>query len=109
MGFLGEKKNSGLRSPSLLSRMKLRSREKGRLIDHGQDGPSDQVPIWIEMGWIDGLNVENVLCVVGVANSEIGIVLKWEADQIGDGILRRLAQVFSLLGMDDRCPAQTDN
>jgi hypothetical protein len=44
-----------------------------------------------------------------VANIEIGIVLKWEADQIGDGILRRLAQLFSLLGMGDRCPAQTDN
>jgi len=53
MGFLGEKKNSGVRSPKaelglaylraedLLSRMKLWAREKGRLRDHWQDWPGD--------------------------------------------------------------------
>jgi len=61
------------------------------------------------MSWIDRLNVEDVLRVVSVVDIKVGIVLKWEADQIGDGILRRLAQVFSLLGMGDRCPAQIHN
>ena len=48
------------------------------------------------MSWIDRLNVEDVLRVVCVANVKVRIVLKGNADQIGDRILRGLAQVFSL-------------
>jgi hypothetical protein len=53
--------------------------------------------------WIDRLNIENVLRVVGVADVEVGVVLKRDADQVRDGILRRLAQVFSLLSMSCHC------
>jgi hypothetical protein len=55
------------------------------------------------MDWIDGLNIEDVLRVIRVSNVKVRIVLKGKADQIRDGILRGLTQVFSLLGMSDRC------
>ena len=55
------------------------------------------------MDWIDGLNVEDVLHVVSMANIEVRIVLKWYADQIGDGVLRGLAQGFPLLSRRRRC------
>jgi len=55
------------------------------------------------MRWIDRLNVEHILRVVRVANVKVGIVLKGDADQIGDGVLCSLAQVFSLLGVRRRC------
>jgi len=42
------------------------------------------------MSWIDWLNVEDVLRVVGVSNVKVRIVLKGKADQIRDGILRGL-------------------
>jgi hypothetical protein len=78
-----------IRANNFFKRLQLPAGEEGRLGDHWKDWSGDQVPILIEVDWIDGLNVEDVLRVVGVANIEIGIVLKWEADQIGDGILRR--------------------
>ena len=53
------------------------------------------------MSWIDRLNVEDVLRVVSVVDIKVGIVLKWEADQIGDGILRRLAQVLRQMSRPD--------
>ena len=40
--------------------------------------------------------------------SKFRIVLKGKADQIRDGILRGLTQVFSLLGMSNRCCDQED-
>ena len=60
------------------------------------------------MSWIDGLNIEDVLRVIRVANVKVRIVLKEKADQIRDGILRGLTQVFSLLGMSNRCCDQED-
>ena len=57
----------------------------------------------IEVERIDRLNVEDVLRVVASTNVKVRIVLKGNTDQIGDGILRGLAQVFSLLGMRRRC------
>src|SRR5262249_38089993 len=59
-----------------------------------------------EVKRIDRLNVEDVLRVVGAANVKVRIVLKGDADQIGDGVLRRLAQVLSLLGITHRCRDQ---
>ena len=53
----------------------------------------------LRWSWIDRLNVEDVLRVVGVADVKVRIVLKGDADQIGDRILRGIAQVFSLLRM----------
>jgi hypothetical protein len=85
-----------LRAEDLLSGMKLWSREERRLRDDWQDWPGDQVPVRIEVDRVDRLNVEDVLLVVRVANVKIRIVLKGNADQIGDRILRGLAQVFSL-------------
>ena len=61
------------------------------------------------MSWIDRLDVEDVLRVVSVANVEVRIVLKGDADQIGDGILRRFAQVFSLLRMHRRLSPKEDS
>jgi len=52
-----------LRAEDLLSRMKLWAREERRLRDHWQDWPGDQIPVRIEMDWIDGLNIEDVLSV----------------------------------------------
>jgi hypothetical protein len=106
--FLGEISQAELsltylRADDLLSRTKLWSRKKGRLVDHRKNWANDEVPIRIEVEWIDRLDVEDVLCVVGVADIKVGIVLKGDADQIADGILRRLAQAFSLLGMSCRC------
>ena len=40
---------------------------------------------------IDRLNIEHVLRVVGVADVKVRVVLKGDADQIADRILRRLA------------------
>jgi len=57
-----------LRAEDLLSRMKLWAREERRLRDHWQDWPGDQIPVRIEMGWIDGLNIEDVLRVIRVSN-----------------------------------------
>ena len=51
------------------------------------------------MEGIDRLNVEDVLCVVSAANVKVRVVLEGDADQIGDRILRGIAQVFSLLGI----------
>ena len=67
--------------------------------DHWEDRAGDQVPSLIEVSWIDRLNIEDVLRVVGAAYVKVRIVLERYADQITDRILRRLAQVFSLLGM----------
>ena len=60
------------------------------------------------MSWIDRLNVEDVLRVVSVANVKVCIVLKGDADQVGDGVLRGLAQGFTLLGMRGRCGHEQD-
>jgi hypothetical protein len=79
-----------LRAEDLLSRMKFWAREEGRLRDHWQDWPGDQIPVRIEMDWIDGLNIEDVLRVIRVSNVKVRIVLKGKADQIRDGILRGL-------------------
>jgi len=72
------------------------------LVDHRKDWTGDQIPIRIEVSGIDRLDVEDILRVLGVADVEVGIVLKGNADQIGDRILRGLSQVFSLLGMGGR-------
>jgi hypothetical protein len=58
------------------------------------------------MAWIDRLDVENILRIVAMADVEVGIVLKGNADQISDGILRGLAQVFALLSMRHCCDKQ---
>ena len=109
VGVLGEKKNSGVRSPQAelgaadirakdpFKSMKLPSGEDGRLRDHRQDRSDDQVPILIEVDWIDRLNVEDVLRIVRTANVKVGIVPKGDTDQIADRILGCRAQVFPLL------------
>ena len=81
---------SRVRGAKRLSRMKLWAREERRLRDHWQDWPGDQIPVRIEMDWIDGLNIEDVLRVIRVSNVKVRIVLKGKADQIRDGILRGL-------------------
>src|SRR4029078_2927374 len=81
---------------------KLLSLKEGRLINHRQDWAGDQVPRLIQVRRIDRLNVEDVLRVVGAANVKVRIVLKRQADQIGDRILRSIAQIFSLLGISRR-------
>jgi hypothetical protein len=55
----------------LFSGAKLCSREKRRLVDHRQDWACDQVPVRIEVGRIDRLDVEDVLSVVGAAMSKL--------------------------------------
>src|SRR5262245_3529965 len=94
------------RAENLLSCGKLPAGEEGRLRDHRKDWAGDQVPILIEVSWIDRLNVEDILGVVRAADIKVRIVLKRQADQIGDGVLRRLAQVFSLLSVSRRCRNQ---
>jgi hypothetical protein len=81
MGFFGEIKNSGVRSP--------------RPKYHRHNPAGDQVPVLIEMDWNDGLNVENVLGVVEFSDAKVCVVLEWHTDQIGDGVLSGLAKVIS--------------
>jgi hypothetical protein len=61
----------------------------------------------IKVGWIDRLNVEDVLRVLTSTNVKVRIVLKGDTDQIGDRVLRGLAQVFPLLGISRGCRNQT--
>jgi hypothetical protein len=64
---------------------------------HRKDWAGYQVPTLIKVDWIDRLNVEDVLRVLTSTNVKVRIVLKGETDQIGDRVLRGLAQVFTLL------------
>ena len=91
------------RAENLLCGGKLLSGKERRLRDHWEDRPGDQVPILIKVGWIDGLKVEDVLRVLTSTNVKVRIVLKRNADQIGDGVLRGLTQAFSLLSVSPRC------
>src|SRR5215831_7115886 len=50
-----------------------------------KDRTGDQVPIRIEVDWIDGLNVQDVLRVVSVANIEVRIVIFGDDRHIREG------------------------
>src|SRR5262245_48732757 len=94
---------TNLGTENLLCGSKLSPGQEGRLIDHWQDWAGDQVPGRVEVERIDWLNIQDVLCVVGVADVKVCVVLKRETDQIANWVLRRRAQIFSLLGMTRRC------
>ena len=58
------------------------------LRDDRSDPANDQVPVLADADGDDRLDVENILRAVIGANAEVGVVLKRDADQAGDGILR---------------------
>ena len=60
----------------------------------GKDGARYQVPFLAERNRQHRLDIENILRPLSGADVEVGIVLERQADQIGDGILCLLGQVF---------------
>jgi hypothetical protein len=69
MGFVGEKKNSGVRSPS------PKSVSSPRKNGDRQDRACDQVPVLVEMDRKDRLKIEDVLGVVEFADAKVRVVL----------------------------------
>ena len=94
------------RTENLFCGGKLPSGQEGRLIDHWEDRTRDEVPSRIEVEGIDRLNIQDILCVVGVAYVKVRIVLEGHANQIGDGILCGVAQALSLLCVSRRSCSQ---
>ena len=74
------------------------ARRELRLVDHGGNGPADQVPLVGEPEGNHRLNVENVLHVVVRPHPEVDIVLERHRNEIRDGVLRLLGQVGVVLG-----------
>ena len=64
------------------------------LPDNRLDDPRDQVPILREVRRYYRLNVQDVLGAVISPNAEVAVVLKRNADQVSNWILRRLLQCF---------------
>jgi len=70
----------------------LLPRAQLRLPDQRQDGPGDQVPVLIQRNRDDRLDVQDVLRAAFLPVVEVGVVLKRDADQVRDGILRQFGQ-----------------
>ena len=73
------------------------ARRELRLVDHGGNGPADQVPPVGEPEGNHRLNVENVLHVVVRPHPEVDLVLERHGNEIRNGILRLLGQVDVVL------------
>jgi hypothetical protein len=69
-------------------------RPQCRLPDHGQDGACDDVPVVADRKRDHRLDVEDILRALLRSEVEIGIVLKRNADQVTDRILRNLGEVL---------------
>jgi hypothetical protein len=74
IGFFGEKKKAGLKSPQ--PEIGTIATEEWRLVDHRHDRAGDQVPILIEVKRDNRLNVEDVLGVIELTHAKVRIVLK---------------------------------
>jgi hypothetical protein len=70
-----------------------------RLVDNGYDSPCDQVPVFVQSNRNYGLNIQDPLRGVVGADTEIKVVLEWDTDEVGDGVLGFLGQFlgFGLL------------
>ena len=85
-----EERGIEISDPELLM---ARGRQLG-LGDHRRDPAGDQVPIRIDRDWNDGLDVEDLLRRMKRPDTEIRIRLKWEADEVGDRVLRFFRELF---------------
>jgi len=56
----------------------------------------DQVPVFVKSDRNHRLNVKDPLCSAVGTDTEIEIVLEWDADEVGDGILGFLGQFLGL-------------
>src|SRR6266566_6646279 len=72
-------------------------RAGGGLPDDRLNGPRDQHPFFVEANGNYGLNVEHVLRSVVRPDAKVRIVLKGNAYQTGDGVLRGFSQVSRLV------------
>ncbi len=77
--------------------LSARVRGWGWLPDDRLNGPGDQHPFFVETNGNYGLNIEHVLRSVVGPDAEVGIVLKGNADETGDGVLCGPGQVSRLV------------
>jgi hypothetical protein len=67
--------------------------EQRRLVDDGHDGPGDEIPVLGQLERDHRLHVEDVDRRVLRAGTEVEVVLKRHADEVGHRVLRLLRQL----------------
>jgi hypothetical protein len=73
-----------------MSPIRVAVQNRVRLTDHGHDGARDQIPFRADMQRHDRLNVAHFLGSIEWSSIEIGVALKWNANEISDWVLRFL-------------------
>src|SRR6516162_8557902 len=93
MGRREKKLRLDVAEPELRSEV----RRQPRLTHNRRDRAGDEVPVFVQMDRNDWLEVEDVLGPVVGPIDERRVVLKLQADEVGDRILSRLAQLVRTL------------
>ena len=65
------------------------------LLDHGKNGPRNEIPVLIDADGNHRLDIEHILRAFEWAVVEIGIVLERQADQVADRVLGKFSKLFS--------------